>query len=197
MRSKVHTKPFGNPKPHKNKSSGHRIQVHPVAFYAGFAALVATNIVTLVGFLMAPDIGKLFSGPNTSVLTAYEDRVSQLRLEVDRLQSRHYAQAGDINLQLQELAQQQEVLTEQHQYVKALADKAAELGIGPVAATANGASTGRPSRWFNESRASSAARPASVARRRRPISVASRMRISSCGVMPDGSRCTSTSRSAR
>ena len=129
MRSKVHTNPFGNPKPHKNKSSGHRIQVHPVAFYAGFAALVATNIVTLVGFLMAPDIGKLFSGPNTSVLTAYEDRVSQLRLEVDRLQSRHYAQAGDINLQLQELAQQQEVLVEQHQYVKQLADKAAALGI--------------------------------------------------------------------
>jgi murein DD-endopeptidase MepM/ murein hydrolase activator NlpD len=129
VRSKVHTKPFGNPKPHKHKSSGHRIQVHPVAFYAGFAALVATNIVTLVGFLMAPDIGKLFSGPNTSVLTAYEDRVSQLRLEVDRLQSRHYAQAGDINLQLQELAQQQEVLVEQHQYVKQLADKAAALGI--------------------------------------------------------------------
>lgn len=129
MRSKVHTKPFGNPKPHKHKSSGHRIQVHPVAFYAGFAALVATNIVTLVGFLMAPDISKLFSGPNTSVLTAYEDRVSQLRLEVDRLQSRHYAQAGDINLQLQELAQQQEVLVEQHQYVKQLADKAAALGI--------------------------------------------------------------------
>ena len=129
MRSKVHPKPFGNPKPHKHKSSGHRIQVHPVAFYAGFAALVATNIVTLVGFLMAPDIAKLFSGPNTSVLTAYEDRVSQLRLEVDRLQSRHYAQAGDINLQLQELAQQQEVLVEQHQYVKQLADKAAALGI--------------------------------------------------------------------
>ena len=129
MRSKVHPKPFGNPKPHKHKSSGHRIQVHPAAFYAGFAALVATNIVTLVGFLMAPDISKLFSGPNTSVLTAYEDRVSQLRLEVDRLQSRHYAQAGDINLQLQELAQQQEVLVEQHQYVKQLADKAAALGI--------------------------------------------------------------------
>ena len=129
MRSKVHTKPFGNPKPHKHESISPRIHVHPVIFYAGFAALVATNIVTLVGFLMAPDINELFTGPSTSVLTAYEDRVSQLRLEVDRLQSRHYAQAGDINLQLQELEQQQEVLVEQHQYVKQLADKAAALGI--------------------------------------------------------------------
>jgi murein DD-endopeptidase MepM/ murein hydrolase activator NlpD len=48
---------------------------------------------------------------------------------VDRLQSRHYVQAGDINLQLQDLAQTQELLMEQHQYVKQLADRAAELGI--------------------------------------------------------------------
>jgi murein DD-endopeptidase MepM/ murein hydrolase activator NlpD len=90
---------------------------------------MATNVLTLVGFLMAPDISKLFAGQNDAVYSAYEDRISQLRLEVDRLQSRHYAQAGDINLQLQELSQTQEVLMEQHQYVKQLADKAAALGI--------------------------------------------------------------------
>src|SRR6185312_6868108 len=63
----------------------------------------------------------------------YEDRLAQLRLEVDKLHSRQYTQTGDINLELQELAQQQEVLTEQHQYVTALADKAAEPGLGPIA----------------------------------------------------------------
>ena len=67
------------------------------------------------------------------VLSAYEDRIAQLRVEVDRLHSRQYAQAGNINLQLQELAQQQEVLTEQHQYVKLLAQKASELGIDTTA----------------------------------------------------------------
>ncbi|MDO8360302.1 MAG: M23 family metallopeptidase, partial [Devosia sp.] len=76
-----------------------------------------------------PDLARLFTSENETVLAAYEDRVSQLRLEVDRLQSRHYAQAGDINLQLQELAQTQEVLVEQHQYVRQLVDKAAALGI--------------------------------------------------------------------
>jgi murein DD-endopeptidase MepM/ murein hydrolase activator NlpD len=50
-------------------------------------------------------------------------------VEVDRLHSRSYAQTGDINLQLQELAQQQEELLEQHQLVKVLVDKADELGI--------------------------------------------------------------------
>src|SRR5690606_4839614 len=78
---------------------------------------------------MAPDIAALVRGETDRVLVAYEDRIAQLRVEVDRLQSRHYAQAGDINLQLQELTQQQDVLLEQHQYVKQLAQKAAELGI--------------------------------------------------------------------
>lgn len=103
--------------------------ISPKLFYGLFTLLLATNALTLVGFLMAPDISRLMNGQNEIVFGAYEDRIAQLRVEVDRLQSRHYAQAGDINLQLQELTQQQEVLLEQHQYVKQLAEKAAELGI--------------------------------------------------------------------
>ncbi len=98
-------------------------------FYGAVAALMLTNAFTLVGFLMSPDIAGLFSNRNDRIAAAYEDRIVQLRLEVDRLQSRQYAQTGDLNLQMQELVQQQEVLAEQHQYVRALADKAAELGI--------------------------------------------------------------------
>jgi murein DD-endopeptidase MepM/ murein hydrolase activator NlpD len=103
--------------------------IRPGLFYGAFAALFGTNVITLVGFLMAPDISGLLSGQNEVVFAAYEDRIAELRIEVDRLHSRQYAQAGDINLQLQELTQQQEVLVEQHQYVRQLAEKAAELGI--------------------------------------------------------------------
>lgn len=105
----------------------------PFLFYGLFTLLLASNALTLVGFLMAPDISRLLNGQNEVVLAAYEDRIAQLRVEVDRLQSRHYAQAGDINLQLQELTQQQEVLLEQHQYVQQLAAKAAELGLQTAA----------------------------------------------------------------
>ena len=111
------------------------IPVSPLVLYAGFATLLITNAVTLVAFLMAPDISRLFAGQSDSILVAYEDRIAQLRVEVDRLQSRHYAQAGDINLQLQDLAQTQELLMEQHQYVKQLAGRAAELGIETAAVT--------------------------------------------------------------
>ncbi|WP_374623236.1 M23 family metallopeptidase [Devosia sp.] len=94
---------------------------------------MATNLLTLVALFMAPDIATLVGGQNDTVISAYEDRIAQLRVEVDRLHSRQFAQAGDINLQLQELTQQQELLLEQHQLVKQLADKAAELGIETAA----------------------------------------------------------------
>src|SRR5688572_10854103 len=140
LRKSVPSKPFAKPPIPAPKKAPLRLSIRPVVLYGGFAALVLSNVMTLVGFLMAPDISKLFAGQNDSILVAYEDRISQLRLEVDRLQSRHYVQAGDINLQLQDLAQTQELLMEQHQYVKQLADKAAELGIETSVAQSDDAS---------------------------------------------------------
>jgi murein DD-endopeptidase MepM/ murein hydrolase activator NlpD len=133
VRPKISQKPFAKPRAAPPSIPAQHLTIRRVYLYGGFALLLATNVLTLVGFLMAPDIGKLFSGQNDTVYSAYEDRIAQLRLEVDRLQSRHYAQAGDINLQLQELAQAQEVLVEQHQFVKQLVDKAAALGVAPAA----------------------------------------------------------------
>ncbi|MBF0678710.1 MAG: M23 family metallopeptidase [Devosia sp.] len=81
---------------------------------------------------MAPDIARLLNTQSEQVIGAYEDRIAQMRVEIDRLHSRNYAQAGDINLQLQELSAQQDVLLEQHQLVRALVDKADQLGIAAV-----------------------------------------------------------------
>lgn len=94
-----------------------------------FTLLLGANALTATGLVMAPDIARLMSGQNEMVITAYEDRLAQMRVEIDRLHSRNYAQAGDINLQLQELSQQQETLLEQHQLVRVLIDKADQLGI--------------------------------------------------------------------
>ena len=103
--------------------------IRPALFYGMFAVLLTGNALTATAFLLAPDISRLYNGQTEQVVEAYEDRVAQLRVEVDRLHSRSFAQTGDINLQLQELSQQQEVLTEQHQLVQVLVDKAGELGI--------------------------------------------------------------------
>jgi murein DD-endopeptidase MepM/ murein hydrolase activator NlpD len=106
-----------------------RSGVHPIAFYCMFALLLSGNALFGTAFLLSPDIARLLDGSTDQVIEAYEDRVAELRVEVDRLHSRSYAQSGDINLRLQELAQQQEELLEQHQLVKVLVSKADELGI--------------------------------------------------------------------
>lgn len=119
---------FGGGNPQKNAKANIR-GIHPALFYAMFIGLFATNTLAVLGFLMAPDVARLVNGQNEVAYAAYEDRIVQLRVEVDRLHSRQYAQAGSLNLQIQDLAQQQEILIEQHTYVKALAAKAQELGI--------------------------------------------------------------------
>lgn len=103
--------------------------VHPAIFYGMFALLFGGNVFAGTALYLSPDIARLLNGRTEEVIGAYEDRIAQMRVEIDRLHSRSFAQAGDINLQLQELSQQQEVLFEQHQLVKALVDKADALGI--------------------------------------------------------------------
>jgi len=106
--------------------------IHPALFYGMFTLLLGANGLTATGLLMAPDIARLLNAQSEQVIGAYEDRIAQMRVEIDRLHSRNYAQAGDINLQLQELSAQQDVLLEQHQLVRALVDKADQLGIAAV-----------------------------------------------------------------
>lgn len=133
MGNKLQATRLGRPSKPQAKPA-HPRGIRPGFFYAVFGTLFATNLLAVLALLMSPDIAGLVNGQMATTLSAYQDRIEQLRLEVDRLHSRQYASTGNMNLQLQELAQQQEVLTEQHQYVKALADKAAELGIAPIPA---------------------------------------------------------------
>ncbi len=107
--------------------------IRPALFYAMFTVLLSGNALLGTAFLLSPDIAKLLDGSSGQIVEGYEDRIAQLRVEVDRLHSRSYAQSGDINLRLQELAQQQEELLEQHQLVKVLVNKADELGIKAAA----------------------------------------------------------------
>ena len=106
------------------------------------ALLLASNALTGLALYYAPEINTLLRDDNSGVLTAYEQRITQLRLEVDRLHSRQYAQMGDMNLQMHELVQQQEVLAEQHEYVRALTDMAREMGIAGQPASTDAITTG-------------------------------------------------------
>lgn len=106
--------------------------IAPALFYGLVGLLMLTNALAIVAFLMSGDIARIVNGHSDRLVMAYEDRITQLRVELDRLQSRSFAQAGDINLQLQEVWAQQELLTEQHEIVRALVGRAADLGIEPA-----------------------------------------------------------------
>lgn len=97
------------------------------------ALLLVTNILTGLALYFAPEISTLLRDDKSALLSAYEQRITALRLEVDRLHSRQYTRMGDMNLQMHELVQQQEVLSEQHEYVRALTQMAQELGIAGAA----------------------------------------------------------------
>lgn len=121
------TKPgFGN---RKGQGKAPVRGIHPALFYGMFAVLFAGNVFAGTALYLSPDVTRLLNGRTDEVIGAYEDRIAQMRVEIDRLHSRSFAQTGDINLQLQELSQQQEVLFEQHQLVKVLVEKADALGI--------------------------------------------------------------------
>ncbi|NOZ32731.1 MAG: peptidoglycan DD-metalloendopeptidase family protein, partial [Alphaproteobacteria bacterium] len=84
-----------------------------------------------LALFVSPDIAALLSNRSQVEIYVFEERIAQLRLEVDRLQSRQYARAGDLNVQLQELISQQEQLARQQDYIRALAGKAVDLGLEP------------------------------------------------------------------
>ena len=97
--------------------------------YALVAVLFSTNVILAIALYKSPKIAAALSSTSQIQLAAYENRIAHLRTELDRLHSRQFAKSGNINLQLQELAAQQELLIEQHDYVKSLADKAKSLGL--------------------------------------------------------------------
>ncbi len=123
--------------------------IKPSLFYTMLVALLATNIITFIGFFMSADIDSILNKRSNAVNIAYEDRITQLRLEVDRLYSRQYAQVGNLNLQIQELSLQQAALSEMQPYIKALAIKAQELSIKEIASSSVPNITKKPNIYDN------------------------------------------------
>jgi len=116
--------------------------LRPVAIYALFTLLVAGNVALGITLLMSPEIGQLLARnvSQTQAFEQYQDRILRLRMEVDRLHSRQYLQAGNLNLKLQQLVLQQQVLSEQYRNIRLLAQKARDLGITTASLQTDGAS---------------------------------------------------------
>ena len=120
------------------------IGISPRLFYGVTTLLLAVNAALILFLSMNQDITRLFGPADYDAVAAYETRIADLRTEIDRLNSRQYAREGDINLQLHDLVQQQEDLSEQQQIVRSLNHMAEQLGLvaaeapAPIPAAARG-----------------------------------------------------------
>lgn len=105
--------------------------------YALIGILFSGNIAFAITLYLSPEFAATRDAQSAQTISAYETRIATLRAELDRLHSRQYAKAGDINLQLQDLLAQQEQILEQHDFVRSIAKKAKAAGIAvPVPAAA-------------------------------------------------------------
>ncbi|MCF6327910.1 MAG: M23 family metallopeptidase [Devosiaceae bacterium] len=116
------------------QKKGNKSLASTLMIYVVFAVLVTSNIAMGLVLTMSDEISRLFQNSKDPVLLAYETKIMQLRMEVDRLNSRQYIQAGNLNLRLQELLRQQDILSEQYRFIQVLAQKSEELG-GPALAS--------------------------------------------------------------
>ncbi len=91
--------------------------------YSLVAILFSGNIAFAITLYMSPDFAATRDAQAAQTISAYETRIATLRAELDRLHSRQYAKAGDINLQLQDLLAQQQQILEQHDFVRSIAKK--------------------------------------------------------------------------
>jgi murein DD-endopeptidase MepM/ murein hydrolase activator NlpD len=97
--------------------------------YGLIGILFSGNIAFAITLYLSPDFAATRDAQTAQAISAYETRIATLRAELDRLHSRQYAKAGDINLQLQDLLAQQEQILEQHDFVRSIAKKAKAVGI--------------------------------------------------------------------
>lgn len=98
-------------------------------------ALIISNAIFATGFFLNTEIDVLLGIREQQVVRAYEDRVTGLRMQVDRLRSSQVANRGNINLQMQELMRRQGELNQRQNYVRSLASRASELGLASLAQT--------------------------------------------------------------
>lgn len=92
-------------------------------------ALLVSNTVFATGFFLQTEIEMLFGMREQQVVRAYEDRVTGLRMQVDRLRSSQVANRGNMNLQMQELMRRQTELNQRQEYIRSLANRADGLGL--------------------------------------------------------------------
>ncbi|MEQ8444323.1 MAG: M23 family metallopeptidase [Pelagibacterium sp.] len=104
--------------------SGRASSYQTLACWAVLCALLLTNVLTLIILRDNENLKDFWTDPNSSALRAYEDRIAELSMNVDRLRSREIINSGTATLRDREFIGRQAQLEDQLLVLEMLAKTA-------------------------------------------------------------------------
>src|SRR5436305_12576243 len=132
------TSPASHPRPKGDWTLGHgdrQVRVRPVAFWIIVGSLVVMagwSAVTATYFAFRDDVLTRLLARQAQMQYAYEDRIADLRGQVDRLASRQLLDQEQVESKLEQIARRQAVLESRSSALSSLADAAPTGSIKPM-----------------------------------------------------------------
>ena len=115
--------------------AGHHVRLRPAAFWlaaAAFIIMTGWSVATAAYFAFHDDVLKGLMGRLRAQQYAYEDRIAELRTQIDRTTSRQLVSQEQFQQKLDELMRRQAALESRAEALNGLADPATTGSIKPA-----------------------------------------------------------------
>ena len=168
-------KPIAAPKPNKAATpatarqrgvftfghGGRQVRLGPVAFWTGVGTLVIMagwSVMTATYFAFQDDVLARMVSQEAEMQSAYEDRIAEMRAQVDRVTSRHMLEQEQIEQKIEQIVRRQSVLEQRATSLGTVTDPASTGSVRPprngsVTPKASPISVPAPSRALQDMRA--------------------------------------------
>ena len=113
---------------------GRQVRLGPVAFWTGVGTLVIMagwSVMTATYFAFQDDVLARMISQEAEMQSAYEDRIAEMRAQVDRVTSRHMLEQEQIEQKIDQIVRRQSVLEQRATSLGTVTDPAATGSVRP------------------------------------------------------------------
>jgi murein DD-endopeptidase MepM/ murein hydrolase activator NlpD len=114
--------------------AGHQVRIGPVAFWTVVGTLVIMagwSVMTATYFAFQDDVLTRMISQEAEMQSAYEDRIAEMRAQVDRVTSRHMLEQEQLEQKVDQIVRRQSVLEQRATSLGTVADPAATGSVRP------------------------------------------------------------------
>jgi murein DD-endopeptidase MepM/ murein hydrolase activator NlpD len=114
--------------------AGRQVRIGPVAFWTVVGSLVIMagwSVMTATYFAFQDDVLTRMISHEAEMQSAYEDRIAEMRAQVDRVTSRHMLEQEQIEQKLEQIVHRQSLLEQRATSLGTVADPAATGSVRP------------------------------------------------------------------